>query len=240
MIITVDLGNSAIKIGYFENGVLKRKEVFDVEKAGEIEFHGPAEGAIFSSVVPEKEEMLRKKLLKLTDRVIKLSHTNARIKIQYRNPAQLGADRISHAYFVKSFVKRAAIVVDIGTALTVDAILGDGTFLGGAIHASPQTILDALSMKTSKLKRIKLDTWPDSFLGKSTEECLKVGILYGVIGTVLHIVKNIEVETGRNFEKYLTGGGGKFFEEKLENFHYNPDLNLYGLLAAFEEIKMER
>ncbi len=242
MILVADLGNSAVKIGLFENGKLVLKETVDVKKIDEIDLEkminrNELEGAIFSSVVPEKDEDLYARISKVTGHIIKLTYANAGIRIMYKNPAQLGADRIAHAHFVKHYVKVDSIVIDIGTALTVDAILGDGTFLGGAILAAPATILEALVSRTSRLKRIELDLWPSSFIGNSTEECLKIGLLHGTVGAISHIAKNIEMEKGRVFKKLLTGRGGKFFEEKLIDFHYNPDLNLYGLFAAFNDIK---
>lgn len=243
MIATVDAGNSTLNFGIFDGKSLihtfyiptelvRSKGMIDYPKEYRIEH------AIFSSVVPEINPILEEYLEKWSGKnPIHLNFRNARgIKIHYTIPEELGTDRITHAYFVKYLANENSLVVDIGTAITIDVILKDGSFLGGAILASPPTVLFGLTKRTSKLKDFQLDSWPDTFIGKGTKECLRIGILYGTVGAILHISEEVENETGLSLKKFLTGGGGKFFKEKLIDFHYNPYLNLEGLRVAFEEI----
>ncbi len=244
MIVTVDAGNSTVNIGIFKDRTLVHTFFVSTElikSKGVIEDYPknfPVKHAIYSSVVPEINSIIEDYLTKWSgEKPIHLNYRNARgIKIHYINPWELGSDRISHAYFVKYVAREDSLVVDIGTAITIDVILRDGSFLGGAILASPSTILFGLSQRTSKLKKFQLDSWPDTFIGKGTKECLRIGILHGIVGAISHITEGVESETGLSFKKFLTGGGGKFFREKLTDFHYNPYLNLEGLRVAFEEI----
>ncbi len=243
MIATVDAGNSTINFGIFDGMSLvhtfyiptvlvKSKQKIDYSPKYTIEH------SIYSSVVPEINPVLESFLKKWSGKdPIHLNSGNAiDVKIHYTNPEELGTDRITHAYFVKYIAKEDSLVVDIGTAITIDVILKDGTFFGGAILASPSTVLFGLAKRTSKLEDFKLDVWPESFIGKGTKECLRIGILYGTVGAILHISEGVENEMGLSLRKFLTGGGGKFFKEKLIDFHYNPYLNLEGLRVAFGEI----
>ncbi len=246
MIAVVDAGNSTVNVGLVENGKVIFKTFIETKKAHkglDLPRKFKPEVAIFSSVVPEINDVLTDSLKKWTGKnPMQLTYKTASgVKILYRNPSELGADRITHAYFIKKFVRGPSVVVDIGTAITIDFIGGDGTFAGGAILASPETILHGLAQKTSRLKEIDLSMWPQTFIGRSTSECLRIGLLHGTVGSILYITESIENEVEMDVKKFLTGGGGERFKEKLVDFHYNPDLNLLGLAAALEEIqKTER
>ncbi len=243
MIATVDAGNSTVNFGIFDGTSLVHAFYIPTElvKSSRKIDYSPnysIKHSIYSSVVPEINPVLENFLKKWSGKEpLYLNSRNAYgIKIHYTNPEELGADRITHAYFVKYIAKEDSLVVDIGTAITIDVILKDGSFLGGAILASPSTVLFGLAKRTSKLENFQLDVWPETFIGKGTKECLRIGILYGTVGAILHISEEVENEIGLSLKKFLTGGGGKFFKEKLIDFHYNPYLNLEGLRVAFEEI----
>ena len=127
------------------------------------------------------------------------------ISILYKNPAEVGADRIVNS--VAAFEKYGGplIIVDFGTATTFDVVSEKGEYLGGSIFPGVQISLEALFKNTAKLPRVDM-TYPDKVIGKSTVESLRSGAVYGFSGMVEALVKQIKSELGQNARVIATGG----------------------------------
>lgn len=127
------------------------------------------------------------------------------IAVRYGDLRELGADRIADA--VGGFVKYGGplIVVDAGTATTVDAIAADGTYLGGAIAPGLRICMDALSQRAPRLPRVELNR-PAAAIGTSTGACLQSGIIFGYAGLVEALVERIRREIGGSPAVVATGG----------------------------------
>jgi len=155
------------------------------------------------------------------------------LKLGYRKPAQLGADRIAAALGARvRHPKTHLIVVDCGTATTVTALHANGTLLGGAILPGLALWPEMLALRTAQLPRVQLRK-PRAALGRSTEDAIVSGVFHGHVGAVRETVERVRSEAfGRSRCRVLGTGGhaDRFAGEKLFT-EIQPALILEGLHA---------
>jgi type III pantothenate kinase len=125
--------------------------------------------------------------------------------ILYDSPKDVGADRIVNAIAAYEKYRDACIVVDFGTATTVDFISPRGEYIGGAIAPGLSISLEALFQRASKLPRIEL-VKPKEIVGKNTINSIQAGIFYGYVGLVDGIVERMQKENGVQAKVVATGG----------------------------------
>jgi type III pantothenate kinase len=126
------------------------------------------------------------------------------------------------------------VVADLGTALTVDLVSGEGVFLGGTIAPGLRLCLEALHLKTSLLPRVDLSP-PASVLGTSTPDCIRSGVVYGAAGMVEGLVRRVAACAEGPARTVLTGGDATFLSPYLTFPHeLDPHLVLRGLLIAHQ------
>ena len=129
------------------------------------------------------------------------------ITIRYESPADVGADRIVNAVAAHARYRRAAIVVDFGTATTFDYVTAAGEYLGGAIAPGIGISAEALVQRTSKLPRVEIKRPPnESVVGRTTAAAMQAGIFYGYVGLVDEIVDRMAKEQGGEPAVVATGG----------------------------------
>ena len=127
------------------------------------------------------------------------------------------------------------IVIDAGTATTIDVARRDGNYLGGIICPGMQLLADMMHQKTAQLPRISVRK-PRSLIGRSTEECLRSGLFNGTIAMVRGLIKDIRKSKKGNFLCVATGGSGKLLSSYVEGIQkYDADLCLYGILSVYYE-----
>ncbi|MBN2220045.1 MAG: type III pantothenate kinase [Kosmotogaceae bacterium] len=152
------------------------------------------------------------------------------------NPGEIGADRLANVLGAKECYGNNAIVVDAGTAITID-IVKDGDFVGGAILPGPGTSMSALFSQTAKLPEVEL-FFEDHYFGTNTEDNLRIGIVNGtyfaIQGIITNIIEKFEkkpiiVGTGGNIDLFLIEGG--LIEVS------DPDLTLKGLRLYYSRVK---
>ena len=155
--------------------------------------------------------------------------------ILYRNPAEVGADRIVNS--VAAFEKFGGplIIVDFGTATTFDAVSKKGEYLGGAIFPGIQISLEALFKHTAKLPRIDMAV-PDDAIGKSTAESIRSGAVYGFAGMIEGVIRQMKSELGENAHVVGTGGVVDWMDSTTTVIDMiDPFLTLEGLRIIFEK-----
>jgi len=153
-----------------------------------------------------------------------------KLPIQYKNPSEVGADRIVNAVAAFHKYQSSLIVIDFGTATTFDAISEKGEYLGGAISPGIMISSEALFMKASKLPRVEIFIPPKSVIGKDTASSIKAGIIYGYAGLVDGMVKRMRAEMGTNPRIIATGGLADLICRVSETIEVvEPDLTLEGL-----------
>ena len=115
--------------------------------------------------------------------------------ILYDNPKEVGADRIANAVAAYDLYGGPSIVVDFGTANTIEAISENGEYLGGAIFPGIEISMDALFDRAAALRRVELVA-PRNVIGKSTVESIQSGAVFGYSGQVDALVDRFQAELG--------------------------------------------
>jgi type III pantothenate kinase len=168
------------------------------------------------------------------DDYVLLSHTHFPQKIDVRYPERVGTDRLAAAVAVNELraPARAAIMVDAGTAVTVDVITRDGVFRGGAILPGMETAAAALANATDALPLVdicELSSSPPP-IGRSTEEAIRSGLVWGCVGAVRELIARISEELPEPPDVYCTGGEGLLLAQLLgQQLKFDPNLVLRGI-----------
>ena len=157
------------------------------------------------------------------------------IKVLTDEPEQTGVDRVLNVAAAFEQMEKACVVVDAGTAITVDCCNDAGEFLGGAISPGLAMMLDALHEKTTQLPRVEFDV-PAGPFGDSTKQAILQGIYHGIRGMVQELVEQYATALGQWPELIATGGDAPKLFEGWELVHaIAPDLTLYGIALAYAE-----
>ncbi|HEX8433839.1 type III pantothenate kinase [Archangium sp.] len=125
--------------------------------------------------------------------------------ILYDNPREVGADRIVNAVAAYDKHHRGVIVVDFGTATTLDAVTPKGEYLGGAICPGIHISMEALFLNASKLPRVEFSR-PPHVVGRNTVHSIQSGLVYGYVGLVEGICTRMQAELGFEVRVVATGG----------------------------------
>ncbi len=153
-------------------------------------------------------------------------------------PGRVGTDRLLAALAAYRRAGRACIVIDAGTAVTVDAVDEDGTFLGGAIFPGPGLMARSLADGTAQLPLVEVgrEFVPERAIGKNTQEAIRSGIMRALAGGIGGIAGDMMQVVGTAAPVYITGGyappehGERGIAESVV-----PDLVLEGLVLAWRE-----
>jgi type III pantothenate kinase len=153
--------------------------------------------------------------------------------ILYDNPKEVGADRIANAVGAYDLFGGPTIIVDFGTATTIEAVSAAGEYLGGAIFPGVEIAMDALFGRAAGLRRVELQP-PKHVIGKSTAESIQSGTIYGFSAQVDGLVDRFVAELGE-CAVVATGGLADLIAPHARTVqHYEPWLTLYGLRIIFE------
>ena len=156
------------------------------------------------------------------------------IPVLYDNPKEVGADRIANAVAAFHLFGGPTVVVDFGTATTVEVISAKGEYLGGAIAPGIEISLDALFQRASALRAVEL-VEPRSVIGKSTVESVQSGAIYGFAGQVDGLVSRIVAELGAS-TVIATGGLGSLIAPYSATIDRSePWLTLHGLRLVHDK-----
>lgn len=157
------------------------------------------------------------------------------LSILYDNPKEVGADRIADAVAAQDLHEGPTIVVDFGTATTIDATSAKGEYLGGAIFPGIDISLDALFARAAALRRVELIE-PRHVIGRSTVESIQSGVIYGFTSLVDGMVARIEAELDDEATVISTGGlSGLITPLSAAITHHEPWLTLHGLRLIYEK-----
>jgi type III pantothenate kinase len=258
MLLAIDVGNTNIVVGVCVAGRLARTfrvtspQSWTADDAGLLirnllmqaglrtdQLARVSGGAVLCSVVPSLTAPLEDCLRDLFGEapVVVSAHSTLGLEILYRDPYSVGGDRLADAIAVLRHYRTPAIVVDLGTATTFDVIDDGGRYLGGVIAPGVMTAAADLVRRAARLAAVEL-VIPSEVVGRSTEESLQSGIIYGAAGQVDGIVRRIISE--RRFEPIViaTGGLAQLVAQVSETVHIVDEaLTLKGLLAVYEQTR---
>ncbi|MDO4299630.1 MAG: type III pantothenate kinase [Lachnospiraceae bacterium] len=225
MVLAVDIGNSNIVLGCFENDrihFIERlstnqnstaleytvliKNILELNNLSHLSF----QGGIISSVVPSVTHTVQEAMMRLTKKPVMVVGPGIRtgLKIMLDNPAQLGSDRVADAVAAINEYPCPLIIIDMGTATTISAVDRNKNFLGGMIIPGLRVSLESLTMRTSQLPKISLDP-PKKVIGSNTIDCMRSGIIYSTAASIDGVVARMEEELGETCTVISTGGLAK-------------------------------
>lgn len=151
------------------------------------------------------------------------------LPIRYDNPHEVGADRIVNGVAAIEVLGAPVLVVDFGTATTIDVISEDGAYLGGVIAPGLETSAEALFQKAARLSKVDLEA-PPKAIGTNTRASVQSGLMLGQAATVDGLVRRIWLELGRETPVVATGGLAPRMAPLCETVeHVDVDLTLRGL-----------
>jgi len=161
------------------------------------------------------------------------------VRILTDNPREVGADRVVNALAVRHRYGGPAIVVDFGTATTVDAVSAEGDYIGGAIAPGLAISAEALQRYTARLQDVELIR-PARSIGRNTVECMQIGIVIGYAGLVERLVSGVRAELGGG-KVIATGGLVSAVTQATDVIDIvDGDLTLEGLRLMYELNRPER
>jgi type III pantothenate kinase len=247
MLLVIDVGNTNTVIGVYDDKVLVQNWRIRTERrTTEDEFNILAKNLFYEGNIASKN--IKKTIIScvvppmvtILDSFCRkyLGHaplwvdaaSSPKLPIRYKNPSEVGADRIVNAVAAFHKYQTSLIVIDFGTATTFDAISEKGEYLGGAISPGIMIASEALFIKASKLPRVEIFIPPKSVIGKDTASSIKAGIIFGYAGLVDGMVKRMNNEMGTHPKVIATGGLADLIGQVSETIEVvEPNLTLEGL-----------
>ena len=243
MLLAIDIGNTNIVVGVFDDSSLVRSWRLSTRRettADELEvlfralLGGLLDGiddAVVASVVPP----LTAPVLEATRALCKVAPLEVApgvktgLRIRTDNPQEVGADRILNAVAAHSRHSGAVIVIDFGTATTLDVVTSGGDYLGGVICPGLRLGAEALSQRAARLPRVDLQP-PQKVIGRNTNDSVRSGLLYGHATMVDGLVLRIEAELRGKATIVATGGLAPVIGPLMERLDaVEDDLTLEGL-----------
>lgn len=233
--LTIDIGNSSTKIGLFSGDDLVKTASGDsAAEALEIISDWQAETPIvrigLCSVVPQQSDFLLSGIKQLSGAPIFRvnSGVDLPLHIGHTPPETLGPDRLAAACYAAHNKSGTHIIIDAGTAITIDAVNEDKTFLGGVIMPGPEIANLALTNYAAQLPEIPI-TLPNGVLGRSTDEALRHGIVHGTADAVMGAIVRIREALASNPTITITGGWHSLLVDKIPEAQIAPHLVLHGI-----------
>jgi type III pantothenate kinase len=246
-LLAVSVGNTRTRVGAFVNGELCEVSTYRngrqdriasaIEQANGALSEVEDAHVLVSSVNPGVIDDVMALLKKHTTREVYRVEQDIPIPIgrQLDPEALVGEDRLLNAAAAFDKLNQACVVVDAGTALTIDYIDGKGTFHGGAIVPGAQLMLDALTQRTALLPDVEFKK-PDELIGHNTTQAMLTGAFYGTRGMVRSVTEAIAQETGQYPLVVATGGDAQviFRDDEFVN-RVIPDLGLQGIAVTLRK-----
>lgn len=218
MLLTIDIGNTNITFGLFSGSQLIKKaqvQTFAIDKYGSFVRklkNGQVKAIAVCSVVPKAEKALVKALKHSFGTRIYVLGKDIEVPIKnlYKNPKQVGQDRLAAAYAAHALYgdKEPLVVIDFGTAVTFDVVSKKGAYLGGLVVPGMEMSLKALSERAALLPKIELKK-PSFILGKTTKDSMASGVFYGYAAMCDGLVMKFEKMFRQKFYVLATGGSAR-------------------------------
>ncbi len=252
MFLALDVGNTTITIGLFEQDELRTTwriatehrrlaDEYAVILLGLFEAEGislsDVNAAAIAAVVPDLEPVFEnfcQRRLNVKPLVVGTG-TKTGVRILYDSPRDVGADRVADVVgATKLYGPPPLVIVDLGTGLVFDAVSADGDYQGGAIAPGLGIAAEALYARAAKLYPVEIAR-PVSAIGKNTMHAVQSGLLFGYVGLIEGMVARFKEELGGQARIIGTGGWAELVARETNIFDVvDPDLTLHGLRLIYE------
>lgn len=253
MILAVDVGNTNITFGVYEEQTLlksfrmttkipRTSDEFGIALMELLRINGISiqeiKGISMASVVPNIMHSLTGAMVRYINQepLIVGPGIKTGIKITTENPRGVGADRIVDAVAAYEKYGGPVLVLDFGTATTYDLVTEDGNFSAGITAPGIRISLMALSSEAARLPEVEIKK-PKSILAQETISSMQAGVVYGQIGQAEYIIRQVKKETGyKDLKVVATGGLGRMISQETKAIDiYDSALTLEGLRIIYEK-----
>jgi len=250
MILAVDVGNTQTVLGLFKDETLDghwrvatdptltadelRAKIGGLLALDELSWTD-IERIVLSSVVPALTGHYEEMAVRATGSAPMVVGPGIKtgMPIRYDNPHEVGADRIVNGVAAFEAFGGPVIIIDFGTATTLDVVDGTGAYLGGAIAPGVETSAEALFARAARLAKVDLDP-PTKVIGTNTRESVQAGLLLGEAAMVDGLVRRAWRELGAECSVVATGGLAELMAPLCETVgNVDSDLTLRGLLLIY-------
>jgi type III pantothenate kinase len=246
MLLAIDIGNSNVSCGLFEQSALKRHWSLSTDPSKTGDEYGVLvlgvlreagiepdriTAVVLSSVVPSLTaviETMADTIFHCRSLVVSTDMETG-LTLAYTDPRELGTDRLAAAVAAYARYRTSLIVVDVGTAITFSAVTHSGEYLGGVIAPGIRIAADALAARTARLPRVDLIR-PKTVIGRDTRSSIQSGLIFGYAGLVDEIVTRMQQEMGKKALVIATGGLASLVAPESRTItEIRPFLTLEGL-----------
>jgi type III pantothenate kinase len=254
MLLALDVGNTNVTVGIFKNGVMAdhrrlrtvREQTSDewgILLSNLLRFTSldPKElnGIVISSVVPPLNGALAEMSQRYfqTEAMFVTAESDTGLTILYENPTEVGADRIVNSVAALHKYGGPCVIVDLGTAITFDAISANAEYLGGIIAAGIGISAEALFSRTARLPWVDFRK-PPKLIGTNTVASMQSGLYYGAIGAIDDTVRRMIEELGPDTRVIATGGQACLIAGESRYIrHVDENLTLDGLHLIWDRTR---
>ena len=222
MLLAIDIGNTNIVIGIIQNDEilfkariatdrLRTSDQYGVEIRNMLEAFNirmsDITDCIIASVVPPVFNSVYTGVLKMTGKqpLVVGPGLKTGLNIHVDIPSQVGSDRIVAAVAALAEYKAPLVLIDMGTATTIEVVEPENVYMGGVIFPGVMVSLDSLTSRAAQLPGISLDK-PKNIIGKNTVDCMRSGMMYGTAAMLDGMIDRIAEELGHQSTIVATGG----------------------------------
>jgi type III pantothenate kinase len=252
VLLAVDVGNTNVTLGVFENSALRATWRFSTDVGKLADEYGvlmtslvghegidiaEIDHAVMGSVVPDLDPVFEEVCARYFEVRPLVVGTGVRtgLRIVYDTPRDVGVDRVADAVAaIQLYGPPPMVIVDLGTGTVFDGISKEGDYVGGAIAPGLGIAAEALFQRAAKLHRVEL-TRPKSAIGGNTVAAIQSGIVFGYVGLVEGIVGRFKEELGPGTKVIGTGGYADLIARETDVIDtVNVNLTLEGLRIIYE------
>lgn len=258
MLMAADIGNTQTVLGLYEGEELRGRWRMATEAYRTADEIGASCASLLALRGMELEEVtaifvssdvppLLRAYGKLAEDLLKVPFYSVSPEIKtglvncYDNPAQVGSDRIVNSVAVSRLYGLPAIIVDFGTATSVEAVDADANYRGGALMPGIYISLGALASRAAKLGDVDLEERTPNAIATNTADSIRSGFIYGYAGAVDSLIRRFKEELGfapdspNEFQIIATGGPAPAIVPHCREIKtLDPDLTLKGLRVLYE------
>lgn len=254
MLLAIDIGNTNLVIGCFRDDKIlfkariatdrtRTSDQYGVEIKNMLEAYGvdrsDIKDCIISSVVPPVFNSVRTGVIKIIGKqpMVVGPGLKTGLNIHVDVPSQVGSDRIVIAVAALAEYKAPLLLLDLGTATTIEAVEPENVYMGGVIIPGVRVSLDALTSRAAQLPGISLDQ-PKQVIGRNTVDCMRSGMMYGTAAMIDGLIDRMEEELGHRCTLIATGGLAQFITPLCKReIILEKDLLLKGLNIIYKKNK---